>query len=206
MLQTNLATRPFYNERAVRLLLLVLVLALLAVTAWTVVRGLALRDEERTLSARATQALADADRLRAEAARLTAQIDPKELAAVTQRAREVNTVIQQRVFSWSTLLGDLEATLPDEVRVTSLQPTVEDGMMRVSMEVEARNARALTAFMDALEARGSFHTVVPRGQSFDEDDTLDAAIEAVYQPRAADRAASPEAADGVVPTRGSGDE
>jgi Tfp pilus assembly protein PilN len=207
MLGTNLATRPFYNERAVRLLLTLLLLLAVALTAWTLVRGLALRDEERVLSARATQALADAERLRAEAARMRAQIDPREVAAVATRAREVNTVIEQRVFSWGALLNDVEAALPDDVRVMSLQPTVEDGGVQILMSVEARSSAALAAFMAALDARGTFETVLPTGQAINDDDTLDAVITAVYRPTATsspvDAASRP---DGPPVARGAEDE
>ena len=207
MLGTNLATRPFYNERAVRLLLTLLLLLAVALTAWTLVRGLALRDEERVLSARATQALADAERLRAEAARMRAQIDPREVAAVATRAREVNTVIEQRVFSWGALLNDVEAALPDDVRVMSLQPTVEDGGVQILMSVEARSSAALAAFMTALDARGTFETVLPTGQAINDDDTLDAVITAVYRPTATSSPADAASrADGPPVARGAEDE
>ncbi len=207
MLGTNLATRPFYNERAVRLLLTLLLLLAVALTAWSLVRGLALRDEERVLSARATQALADAERLRGEAARMTAQIDPREVAAVATRAREVNTVIEQRVFSWGALLNDVEAALPDDVRVMSLQPTVEDGGVQVLMSVEARSSAALAAFMAALDARGTFETVLPTGQAINDDDTLDAVITAVYRPAAGSSPAdAPPATDAPPAARGAEDE
>ena len=204
MLGTNLATRPFYNQGAVRMLLGLLLLLMIAVTAWNVLRGLSLREEERTLGARATQALADADRARAEAARLRARIDPREVAAVATRAQEVNGVIERRVFSWGALLGELEATLPDNVRVVSLQPTVERGVVQLAMSVEARNDAALAAFMEALEARGTFEGVLPSGQAINDDDTVEAVVQAMYRPSAASRA------DAVTPAgpsaRGAGDE
>ena len=39
MLRTNLATRPFYNERAVRTLLALLLLLVIALTAFDTIRA-----------------------------------------------------------------------------------------------------------------------------------------------------------------------
>src|SRR5204863_2064522 len=93
MLKTNLATKPFYNERAVRNGLIAMLLLVVALTAFNAVRAISLRNEEGTLSARATQALADANRLRADARRMTAQIDPREMATVSAAASEANNAI-----------------------------------------------------------------------------------------------------------------
>jgi len=179
MLTTNLSTRPFYNERAVRALLLAALLAILALTAFNVWWALSLRGEEQRLSARATEARARAGQLREEARRMTAQIDPRQMDAVANAASEANDVIAQRAFSWTALLGDLEATLPDNVRVTSVQPRAENGVIRVALSVEAASAEALAIFMDALEERGTFSNVLPQGESISEDG-IEAGIDATY--------------------------
>jgi Tfp pilus assembly protein PilN len=181
MLTTNLSTRPFYNERAVRTVVGVLLLLVLLLTAFTVLRGLSLRAEEQTLSARATQARSDAARLRADADRMMAQIDPKELAAVSTAASEANDAIAQRTFSWGALLKDLEDTLPANVRITAVQPRIEKGAIKISLDVEATTPEELAAFMDALDARGSFRQVLPRGQSLFED-VITASIDTTYRP------------------------
>lgn len=179
-LRTNLSTRPFYNERAVRVLLGGLLLLVLAVTVAHVVRAVSLQNEERDLSARATAATGEAERLRAEAKTMTAQIDQKELAVIAAAAAEVNGVIERRTFSWGAFLSDLEATLPGDVRVLSLEPQAGPDGMHVVLNVEARTTRDLAAFMDALEARGTFRSVVPRGQTYS-DDVIAAMIQATYQ-------------------------
>jgi Tfp pilus assembly protein PilN len=195
MLTTNLSTRPFYNERAVRTAIGMVLVLVLLLTAFSVFRALSLRAEEQTLSARATQALSEAERLRAEAARMTAQIDPKELAAVSEAASEANGVIAQRTFSWGALLADLEETLPPNVRVTAVQPRVEKGVITVTIDVETMSSEELAAFMDALDMRGSFPKVLPRSKSVF-DDVITASIETTYEPRSA-------AADAVTAATGS---
>jgi Tfp pilus assembly protein PilN len=198
MLTTNLSTRPFYNERAVRSVLgLLLVLAAL-LTAYSAYSAYSLRSREQSLGARATQAMAEADRLRGETRAMTAQINPKELETVTAAANEANVVIAQRAFSWTALLGELEATLPDDVRITSVQPRLEKGTTMVALSVEAMSPEHLAAFMEALEKRGAFRQVLPKEEAVADDKVIDATIEAAYDP-AAVKGSTPAAA-----TRGGG--
>jgi hypothetical protein len=183
MLRANLSTRPFYNERAVRLALGSGGIVLLALTLFNVFQVIALRDEERDLSARATQARADASRLRADAQRVRAQIDPKELEVVSAAAREANALIEQRAFSWVELLAQIERTLPANVRVIDVQPTVDgNGVVSVSMGVEARSNEAIAAFTEALETDSTFRNVLPLDNTEAEDGLIDARVEGVYVP------------------------
>lgn len=203
MLTTNLSTRPFYNERVVRTAVGVVLLLVLLLTAFSGFRALSLRAEEQRLSARATQARAEAVRLRAEADQTMAQIDPKELAAVSAAASEANDAITRRTFSWGSLLTDLEAALPANVRIMSVEPRVEKGVIRILLQVESTSHDELAEFMDALDARGSFPQVVPGGQSMF-DEMITASIDAIYQPRKA----GPEAAavtKAGARSRGTGD-
>jgi len=198
MLTTNLSTRPFYNERAVRTILALLLLLVVALTVFDALTAYGLRTRERGLSARATQALAEAERLRGEARTMTAQINPKELEAVSRAATEANAVISQRTFSWVALFEELEATLPDDVRVTAVQPRVEKGSTIVLLNVEAMSADHLARFMEALERRGAFRQILPRNESVGDDDVIDATVEATYVPGSA------KPVEGVRPASDSG--
>jgi Tfp pilus assembly protein PilN len=184
MLTTNLSTRPFYNERAVRTVLALLLLLAIGVTVFAAATAYSLRTRERALSASATQDLAEADRLRGEARAMTAQINPKDLEVVSRAATEANAVIAQRTFSWVALFEELEATLPDDVRVTAVQPRVEKGNTIVLLNVEAMSSAHLATFMEALERRGAFRQVLPHNETLGDDDVIDAVVEATYLPGA----------------------
>jgi len=182
MLKTNLSTRPFYNARVVGLALAGTALALAALSAIHLVWAMSLANRERALSARATDARAQAAQLRTDAERLRKRVDPKELEAVSAAAREVNAVIEQRAFSWGQLLTHLEATVPDDVRITAVQPKLEDQGMSVALTVEAQNIEHLSAFMDALEKSGAFKNVLPITRQMADDNVIDAVIEGRYSP------------------------
>ena len=126
MLRTNLATRPFYNVRAVQVVLGLAVAIVIGLTAFNVIQIVRLGASQSTLGRpRRRRRRGKRARLRAEADRIRAQIDPQELQVVANAAREANAIIDQRAFSWTDLLAEFEATLPADVRITAVQPRLE---------------------------------------------------------------------------------
>ncbi len=181
MLRTNLSTRPFYNVRAVQFVLALVGFVVLVVTAYNVVEVIRLTVAQRTLGAHAAEAEAEAARLRTDAARIRAQIDPEELNSVSAAAREANSIIDQRAFSWTGLLMHFEAELPAEVRVTAIQPRQErDGSTIISIGVHARRVEDLDAFIEALEKTGAFRRVLPLESQTDDDGLIEAIVEGTY--------------------------
>src|SRR5438128_5227049 len=125
MIKTNLATRPFYNERAVRMWLFGVLLLVLAATAFNVSRVLRYSRSDTQL---ATQASHDESRtadLRRQAAQLRASVDPRQVDFAAADAREANDLIDRRTFSWTELFNRFETTLPDDVRIASVRPRVD---------------------------------------------------------------------------------
>lgn len=199
MLKANLATRPFFNERAVHLLLGLAAIVVLGFSVYNVSRIVSLSRERTAVAAEAADAEAAAADLRAATDRTRENLDADRLAAVSASAREANAIIDRRLFSWTQLFKYLEATLPDNVRVTSLRPqTEEDGSAELAITVIARRAEDIDAFMVALEQTGAFHDVLSRDERSTEDGNLLSVLEGRYQPpRAAgsgDDAANDESA------------
>lgn len=183
MLRTNLATRPFYNSRAVHVVLGGLACAVLGLTLFNVVQLIRLTAAQQTLGADAERSEAEAGRLRADAASIRARIDAKQLRVVSAAAREANEIIDRRAFSWTELFAQVEGVLPESVRITAVQPDLgADGHFAVSISVEGRRVEDLDAFVEALEARSSFHNVLPVEEQTSETGLIVALIEGVYIP------------------------
>ena len=181
MLRTNLSTRPFYNVRAVQVVLGAAGLVVLLFTIFNVFQIVSLALQQRTLGASAAQAEDEAERLRAEAVRIRAQIDPKELAVVSAAAREANAIIDRRAFSWSDLLTQFERTLPEDVRISAVQPNVDrDGTFRVSIGAEARTVEDLDVFIEALEKTGLFSEVLAVEEQTTDAGLIEAVVEGRY--------------------------
>ena len=190
MLRTNLSTRPFYNVRAVQITLGVFAGLVLGITLFNVVEVVRLTASQRSLGSHAAEAEAEAARLRSEAVRIGSQINPQELQVVANAAREANGIIDQRAFSWTSLFGQFESTLPPDVRITAVRPRLErSGTFVVAIAAQAKRAEDLDAFVEALESKGAFRDVLAVQEQTNDAGLIEAVIEGTYVPPA--RATAP---------------
>lgn len=181
MLRTNLSTHPFYNVRAVQVILGLAAAVVIGISAFNAIEMTRLSAAQNALGAKAADAEAEAARLRTQAAAIRAQINPRELTTVSDAAREANAIIDRRAFSWTDLFGEFEETLPADVRIMSVQPTLaQSGDFMVTIAVQARQVEDLDAFIEALEARNSFRNVLAREEATNTDDLIEAVVEGTY--------------------------
>jgi Tfp pilus assembly protein PilN len=181
VIETNLSTRPFYNVRAVQAAIGALAAVVVIVTLFNVVQLVRLTASQRTLGARAVEAENESARLRQEAARIRSQINPTELTTVANAAREANGIIDRRAFSWTELFAKYEETLPPDVRITAVQPRLDQGRFIIGTAVQAKSAEDLDAFIENLEKTGYFTRVLATTTQAGENG-LDALIDAQYVP------------------------
>ena len=183
MLNTNLSTRPFYNERAVHLGLLLVTALVVLVTAYNVNQIVTLSAQHTVLAAAADQAEARAQALRSTAARVRGSIDQAALARVGADAREANGLIARRTFSWTELFNRFEATLPPQVRITAVQPKVDrHGAVTLDFAVIAHSVDDVNTFMNRLEATGAFKGLLSRDEHLTNEGLLQANLESEYVP------------------------
>src|SRR6185436_9286989 len=169
MLRTNLATRPFYNERAIHMLLALAAVIVLAITVLNVSRVVALSRHSTELSARTNADRSEASRLSTEAARIRKTINKDELAVVVSGAQEANALIDQRTFSWTEFFNQIEATIPADVMLTSVRPSFKDGVTSVTMIVLGRRPADVDEFVEKLEATGEFENVLTSNSELTDD-------------------------------------
>jgi hypothetical protein len=170
MLRGNLSSRPFYNERLV--LAGIAVLALLA-AAFVSIDGYELVALSRQRSASKARIAADAAQVQqVERDTLQSQrgVDRTRLVQLSGSTQEANTLIDQRTFSWTVLFGLIEKTMPIDLRLVAVAPRVENGNIRVTMNVVGRRPEDIDAFIDALRETGAFYDLLPRNTERNEDD------------------------------------
>ena len=183
MIRTNLSTRPFYNERSVRLILLAIALLVVAFTAFNASRVLRYSRSDTRLATQASRDEARATDLRQQAARLRASVDPKQIDYASADAREANDLIERRTFSWTDLFNRFETTLPDEVRITAVRPKVEKEGFVLSIAVVARSVDDVNEFMENLEQTGAFRNLLSVEDRLDEQSgNLNSILQALYLP------------------------
>jgi hypothetical protein len=195
MLRTNLATRPFYNERAVRVGIGAAIALVAALTAFNVLQVLSLNARNSEMAGRAAAAEAQTAQYQQQARAITQALNTGTVSVVNLAAREANLLIDRRVFSWTDLFNRFERTLPENVRVVSVEPQVDtSGRMLVSMTVISRRVEDLNEFMDQLELSGGVADVIARQDQTLEDGTLRAVLQGYHVPRSPTPAADPPAA------------
>jgi hypothetical protein len=194
MLRTNLSTRPFYNERGVRVALGAVALLALALTLFNVYEIVSLQGRSRDSRDAIAQNEAQARDLRQKAQVVRRSIDRTKLDAVQVAAHEANALIDRRTFSWTELLNQFQVTLPPDVRIAGVNPqTDQDGRRLVQISVFSRRVEDVEAFMDALEKTGAFSGVLSRSDQPEDSGTLRSELQGYYLPVAA--AAPPAASE-----------
>ena len=182
MLRTNLSTRPFYNERAVHFVLGGIVLAAGFVLATSAVRLSGLFQERAALTAAAESNEHQADEILNRTITLQRGTGATELDLLVAASREANRLIDQRAFSWTDFLNQIEATLPDDVMLTSLRPDVANGVGDVQVGIISESVDATDRFIARLEGTGAFADVLSREEEMTDDGFYRAVLIGRYVP------------------------
>jgi hypothetical protein len=188
MIHTNLATRPFYNERAVHLVLLVIGLLAAGATVFNVASVIELSRRDTRLTTQTARDVAAAADLRNRAARLRATVDPRALETASADAMQANELIDRRTFSWTDLFNRFETALPDDVHFSTVRPKLDPkrGIV-ITIVVDAKSVNDVNLFIEHLEATGAFAELQKLDEGIDEQNQLQATIEGVYTPQTAHR-------------------
>jgi len=180
MLRINLATRPFYNERGVHLVLGVVAVAGVVALLASVLQLVDLGRRKGELAARADETTRSMAELVARTAAVQREVSIDELTAVADATREANTLIDQRVFSWTDFFNRIETTLPADVMMTEVRPDIAPGSVEVTMGVLGRRLDDISDFVMALEESGAFGQVLNRQVELTEDGMYQAVLRGRY--------------------------
>src|SRR5262245_41162111 len=156
-MSTNLAARPFRNERLPWALALATVAAglLVSMLHGRVIAGLFSGDEARTVVA----VRGDEQRIDDLETLLEKEPPQKLDTAELTRLRAFKDLVDRRVFPWRTLLSSLETLLPEGVRLTKIEPASgsrEARGMAMRIAGEARSKEMVFSLAETLDAAPSF--------------------------------------------------
>jgi type IV pilus assembly protein PilN len=156
----NLASQPFRRDRA-------LIAASLAVSAFlmaTLVLFVYLAMLDRAQLAGVRHDIARLHRqvaaLATEQGRFDGVLRKPENASVLERSVFLNYLIYHKAISWSHIFGDLEKTVPYNVKIISLRPSINaQNQVVLDMNAGAESAQALIDFLKSLESSSVFSQV-----------------------------------------------
>jgi len=182
VLRTNLSTRPFYNERAVHVAVAAVALVVLLITAWQISRIVGLSREKTDLQTAIQRDRTEMDQRARDAAQIRRGLDQRELAVVSNAAKEANDLIDQRTFSWTQLFNQLESTLPDDVMLTSIHPEFKDNVTTIKVDLQGKRSEDIDTFWDRLEKTGSFRDIDWSNVTVTEEGLRKVQMKAIYTP------------------------
>lgn len=179
----NLAARPYRDYRLVWIVVAIVSL----VTAVLMIANIntAYRYFVNTRETREKIASIEQDTAveLARGKQIEAQLRAVNLRSLALQTRYINVQIAERAFSWSGLLDDLERVMPKNVRLVSLNPTVDkDGTIRITMTLQGKSSRAVIDTINRLQSNPHFQRPFPRSQTTDAEITA-FGITTEYVPR-----------------------
>ena len=195
MLKINLATRPFYNERAVHMFLVLLgtgALVLMGLAGGTIFE-LSKNHADITRAAEASEALVGT--VTQETRSLEENVSEVELEALRVSAAEANRLIDQRVFSWTELFNVIERNLPNRVMLTGLRPTGNADNVSLAIGVIGERVADIEEFIEQLEASGSVRNVLARQEQRTEDGMYSAQLTGEFRGRPSNRFRAQDTSD-----------
>jgi type IV pilus assembly protein PilN len=159
-LAINLASQPFRRDRA----MIAASVAVIAVLVITLGALLFLIGQDREQLAGLRQSIARLNRQAAAASKEQQQLDATMRqpanASVMEWSALINTLIYHKAVSWSRLLADLEKTLPYNVKVVAIHPSIDSlNRVKLDMTIGGDNAGALVSAVRAMENSAVFGTV-----------------------------------------------
>lgn len=195
---TNLALRPFRNERLPWLLSGSL-LALALVTSLfhgRLISRLLSGDEANTVLA----VRQDEARIVELEEGISKEPPLKIEAAELARLRALKDLVDRRVFPWRRLLAELEGTLAADVRLIRIAPAAARGVqgMLIALSGEARNRDAAFSLAESLDESPAFANAVLTSWAETEGETR-FELEVIFDPHPPEapllKGAKPKASD-----------
>jgi Tfp pilus assembly protein PilN len=77
----------------------------------------------------------------------------------------LNGLIAQRAFPWPQIFMDLERSLPDGVRVVSIEPRLADDHLELKLTIGAKTDEGKLKFLRALEGSRAFSDIEVLGET-----------------------------------------
>jgi hypothetical protein len=101
----------------------------------------------------------DMARLRGQRAELEAFFNQPESVQRRDRAAFLNSLIARRAFPWINVFMALEKSLPEGVRVVSIEPKLVEGHLELRLAIGALNDDGKVKFLKALESSPEFSQI-----------------------------------------------
>lgn len=155
-IRLNLATTPLENNRQFVLASMLIGLLGLGLLGWLGRETYRGWRESRELRVERAELEAKLNALQQQRRELEQFFKRPDTRRITEKAAYLNSLIEQRSFSWTQLFMDLERLLPAGVRVVSIAPQLAEGRVEVRLVIGATSDEAKLKFLQTLDQSGEF--------------------------------------------------
>jgi hypothetical protein len=87
---------------------------------------------------------------------------PQPEKARVEEWQLVKDLVDERVFRWTQLFAHLAKTLPSDVRLSAITPSVRKGVVSLDIEADVKSLDSGLAFIQRLEEQPEFQDVFPK--------------------------------------------
>ena len=155
----NLASRPF-ADIAPALKNLRVAIGVLVLAAALLALGLhAVHDKAEAARARDHSLDGQIANVQHEQQQYQTMMRQPDNAATLQQAENLNHLFDEKAFSWTLAMEDLETVLPAGEQVTTLEPTIKNGLITVHLRVLGPRNRDVELVQNLEHSR---HFLLPR--------------------------------------------
>jgi len=183
IVRQNLATVPIRNYTLYLFGCLALAVIVVLVASWNFIilsHGLL---EISRLDSDIGKQQAQLMQLQNQASTLQGKIQRIKTPQFVNEVAFMNQIIKRRVFSWTGLFDHLERTLPENVKMVSVFPSIQEGNIRINMEVAGKNLNDVVKLLLVLQNSPIFVDVTFRSERQAEDGLLHANLSLLYLPQ-----------------------
>ena len=101
------------------------------------------------------------EKLEKDQQEIMARLQKPETGEFLDLVDYINRLIQQRTFSWTRLLNDLETLIPSNLQIISIRPQITGNEIGIEIIANGRSSHDYIEFISKLESSGKFYNVNP---------------------------------------------
>lgn len=128
----NLASEDYRKVRIIQAGLYLLSLILFVAMLFGVNRYFMYKDQAENLEETINRQLIQDKKLEDELNKKEGSFSGEEVKALISEVSFANSLIRQKVFSWTLFLSDLETAIPKNISISSIQPNFSEGVITLS--------------------------------------------------------------------------
>jgi type IV pilus assembly protein PilN len=167
----NLATQPLRRDRPMIIASTAAAVALVGLLGLLITLIFLEREQMRETRTDIARLEKELRALSAEQSRVETVLRRPENAEVLERSLFLNALLYRKGISWTRIFADLEKTLPHNVRLMSIRPTVNSrNEITLEMNIGAETTQPVVEMLMRLESSDVFgatvvHSMLPPSQT-----------------------------------------